>query len=179
MLVVKIMTYLASVHIAFAGIALKMLTVQWIATQCRSGFWKTVQNLKTQTGYLLTRSRVPSARDQLKKNLGCMHMTCTLPCIFEFCWLCLGPWSKHPNCNAYGVAKQDENEKRREMAKKSLEKYTHYYERWASNNSSRQKALADLHQMQTVHVSYTHIFSVWSSYLPWAKILCSVFMWLW
>jgi len=38
MLVVKIMMYLASVHIAFAGIALKMLTVQWIATQCQSGF---------------------------------------------------------------------------------------------------------------------------------------------
>jgi len=38
------------------------------------------------------------------------------------------------------------------MAKKSLEKYTHYYERWASNNSSRQKALANLHQMQTVHM---------------------------
>jgi hypothetical protein len=36
--VVKIMTYLASVHIAFAGIALKRLTVQWIVTQCRNGF---------------------------------------------------------------------------------------------------------------------------------------------
>jgi len=112
------------------------------------------------------------------------------------------------------------------MAKNSLERYTHYYERWASNQSvrlplhtfflfclvssvselallysfqihsyfyisleflwckaiwfiffllqSRQKALADLHQMQTVHVSYTHIFCVCSSYLPWAKILCSV-----
>ncbi|CAK9141649.1 unnamed protein product [Ilex paraguariensis] len=38
------------------------------------------------------------------------------------------------------------------MAKNSLERYTHYYERWATNQSSRQKALADLHQMQTVHV---------------------------
>ncbi|MCH81848.1 putative E3 ubiquitin-protein ligase ARI8-like, partial [Trifolium medium] len=38
------------------------------------------------------------------------------------------------------------------MAKNSLERYTHYYERWASNQSSRQKALADLQQMQTVHL---------------------------
>jgi len=38
------------------------------------------------------------------------------------------------------------------MAKNSLERYTHYYERWASNQLSRQKALADLHQMQTVHL---------------------------
>lgn len=29
----------------------------------------------------------------------------------------------------------DEAERRREMAKNSLERYTHYYERWASNQS--------------------------------------------
>ena len=29
----------------------------------------------------------------------------------------------------------DEAEKRREMAKNSLERYTHYYERWATNQS--------------------------------------------
>ncbi|XP_062075161.1 probable E3 ubiquitin-protein ligase ARI7 [Humulus lupulus] len=45
-----------------------------------------------------------------------------------------------------------EAEKRREMAKNSLERYTHYYERWATNQSSRQKALADLQQMQSVHL---------------------------
>lgn len=38
------------------------------------------------------------------------------------------------------------------MAKNSLERYTHYYERWATNQSSRQKALADLQQMQSVHL---------------------------
>jgi ariadne-1 len=43
----------------------------------------------------------------------------------------------------------DETEKRREMAKNSLERYTHYYERWATNQSSRQKALLDLKKMQT------------------------------
>jgi hypothetical protein len=34
---------------------------------------------------------------------------------------------------------------------------------------SRQKALADLQQMQTVHVSYKCIFYVWSSYPPVSK----------
>jgi hypothetical protein len=29
----------------------------------------------------------------------------------------------------------DESEKRKEMAKNSLERYMHYYERWASNQS--------------------------------------------
>ncbi|XP_040364874.1 probable E3 ubiquitin-protein ligase rbrA isoform X4 [Rosa chinensis] len=93
-----------------------------------------------------------------------MHITCTPPCKFEFCWLCLGAWSEHGErtggfyaCNLYETAKQeevyDEAEKRREMAKNSLERYTHYYERWVTNQSSRQKALAYLQQM-TVHISY-------------------------
>ncbi|XP_014521929.1 probable E3 ubiquitin-protein ligase ARI7 [Vigna radiata var. radiata] len=105
----------------------------------------------------------PKCKRPIEKNQGCMHMTCTPPCKFEFCWLCLGAWSDHGErtggfyaCNRYEAAKQegvyDETERRREMAKNSLERYTHYYERWASNQSSRQKALADLHQMQTVHI---------------------------
>ncbi|KAK3229120.1 hypothetical protein Dsin_001001 [Dipteronia sinensis] len=106
----------------------------------------------------------PRCKRPIEKNQGCMHMTCTPPCKFEFCWLCLGAWTDHGErtggfyaCNRYETAKQegvqyDECEKRREMAKNSLEKYTHYYERWATNQSSRQKALADLQQMQTVHL---------------------------
>ncbi|XP_068317333.1 probable E3 ubiquitin-protein ligase ARI8 [Pyrus communis] len=105
----------------------------------------------------------PKCKRPIEKNQGCMHITCTPPCKFEFCWLCLGAWLDHGErtggfyaCNRYETAKQegvyDESEKRREMAKNSLERYTHYYERWATNQSSRQKALADLQQMQTVHL---------------------------
>ncbi|ONM16393.1 putative E3 ubiquitin-protein ligase ARI8 [Zea mays] len=101
----------------------------------------------------------PKCKRPIEKNQGCMHITCTPPCKFEFCWLCLGPWSEHGErtggfyaCNRYESARQegayDESERRREMAKNSLERYTHYYERWAANQSSRQKALGDLQSLQ-------------------------------
>lgn len=39
-------------------------------------------------------------------------------------------------CNyIFCLLQYDETEKRREMAKNSLERYMHYYERWASNQS--------------------------------------------
>ncbi|KAJ9189220.1 hypothetical protein P3X46_000539 [Hevea brasiliensis] len=96
----------------------------------------------------------PKCKRPIEKNQGCMHMTCTPPCKFEFCWLCLGAWSDHGErtggfyaCNRYEAAKQegayDEAERRREMAKNSLERYTHYYERWASNQLLEK--LSDIH----------------------------------
>ncbi|CAH2038804.1 unnamed protein product, partial [Thlaspi arvense] len=102
----------------------------------------------------------PRCKRPIEKNHGCMHMTCTPPCKFEFCWLCLNAWTEHGErtggfyaCNRYEVARKeglyDEAEKRREMAKNSLERYTHYYERWASNQTSRQKAMADLRRLQS------------------------------
>lgn len=112
------------------------------------------------TNWILANSKsCPKCKRPIEKNQGCMHMTCTPPCKFEFCWLCLGDWSKHGErtggyyaCNRYEQAKTegeyDESERIREMAKNMLERYTHYYERWAANHTSRKKAIVALHKLK-------------------------------
>ncbi|KAI5065676.1 hypothetical protein GOP47_0020371 [Adiantum capillus-veneris] len=113
------------------------------------------------TTWLLVNSKpCPKCKRPIEKNMGCMHMTCTSPCHFEFCWLCLHDWKSHEgsfySCNQYQVdqkaGKYDESEKIRAKAKRDLDRYTHYYERWASNRRSREKALSNLQQLQATQL---------------------------
>ncbi|CAA6663948.1 unnamed protein product [Spirodela intermedia] len=94
----------------------------------------------------------PRCKQPIEKNRDFMRITC-LPCKFAFCWLCLEPWSDHNertggfySCNRYEAARQeglnDETESRRKMAKNYLERYTHYYERWAANQSVSTKKIS-------------------------------------
>uniref|UniRef100_A0A2N9HHA6 RING-type domain-containing protein n=1 Tax=Fagus sylvatica TaxID=28930 RepID=A0A2N9HHA6_FAGSY len=178
LLVVEAMMLLAAAHLAFVGMgttcsAFSTALLKWQCTEeahrpvdCGTvAKWILKNSAESENmNWILANSKpCPKCKRPIEKNQGCMHITCTPPCKFEFCWLCLGAWSDHGErtggfyaCNRYETAKQegvyDEAEKRREMAKNSLERYTHYYERWATNQSSRQKALADLQQMQTVHL---------------------------
>jgi ariadne-1 len=92
----------------------------------------------------------PKCHRPIEKNQGCMHMTCS-QCRHEFCWLCNGPWGEHGErtggfyaCNRFEVAKKageyDDEARRRDNAKASLERYMHYFERWDAHNKARDKA---------------------------------------
>ncbi|KAF7357948.1 RBR-type E3 ubiquitin transferase [Mycena venus] len=86
----------------------------------------------------------PKCMSTIEKNGGCNHMTCK-KCKHEFCWVCMGPWSEHGtawySCNRYdekgGVDARDSQSKSRA----SLERYLHYYNRWANHEQSAKLAL--------------------------------------
>ncbi|KAF5468382.1 hypothetical protein F2P56_012537 [Juglans regia] len=103
--------------------------------------------------WILARTKpCPRCQKSIEKNGGCMHMTCNPPCRYEFCWICLGDWYNHGTCNRYNEAADVEADKNREDAEKYVTKYTHYYDRWAANHSSRQKAIADMQRVQSMQI---------------------------
>ncbi|KAL8231262.1 hypothetical protein R6Q57_001040 [Mikania cordata] len=118
--------------------------------------WVLKNNAEAEnTNWILAYTKpCPKCKRSIEKNHGCMHMTCRPPCGYEFCWLCLGQYRGHDvqACNGYtkGGGQVSEAERQRELAKKAIERYTHYYERWAANEKSRKQALLDLHKIETV-----------------------------
>ncbi|TPX75898.1 hypothetical protein CcCBS67573_g02826 [Chytriomyces confervae] len=75
----------------------------------------------------------------IEKNGGCNHMTCR-KCKYEFCWVCMGPWTDHGtqwyNCNRFdekaGIDARDNQAKSRAL----LERYLHYFNRYANHELS-------------------------------------------
>ncbi|KAG8832946.1 hypothetical protein FRC17_000275 [Serendipita sp. 399] len=67
----------------------------------------------------------------IEKNGGCKH---------EFCWVCMGPWSEHGtawySCNRYDDKAAIEARDAQSKSRISLERYLHYYNRWANHEQS-------------------------------------------
>ncbi|KAJ8454835.1 hypothetical protein ONZ51_g12797 [Trametes cubensis] len=75
----------------------------------------------------------------IEKNGGCNHMTCK-KCKYEFCWVCMGPWTEHGtswySCNRYDEKASVEARDAQTRSRASLERYLHYYNRWANHEQS-------------------------------------------
>ncbi|BGP24209.1 hypothetical protein JCM10295v2_003117 [Rhodotorula toruloides] len=74
----------------------------------------------------------------IEKNGGCNHMTCK-KCKWEFCWVCMGPWSEHGtswyNCSRY-EEKGDTQKDAQSKSRAALERYLHYYNRFSNHEQS-------------------------------------------
>jgi ariadne-1 len=118
----------------------------------------------------------PKCGVPIEKNQGCMHMTCKPPCRYGFCWICLGDWNNHVQCNGYDEANSTKV-KDIDKVKKYARKYYHYYGRWAENNLSRLKAIEDLRRVKTEQIEKlsaklgkTHI-ELWFIVVAWQQIV--------
>lgn len=93
----------------------------------------------------------PKCQSSIEKNGGCNHMTCR-KCKHEFCWVCLNEWSEHNNnysCNRFRDDKA-EDELRKNRSRQSLERYLHFYKRFAIHENSMKADLKTVKKIEDI-----------------------------
>ncbi|KAL8277440.1 hypothetical protein RQP46_010162 [Phenoliferia psychrophenolica] len=88
----------------------------------------------------------PKCQQTIEKNGGCQHMTCR-KCRWEFCWVCKANWTDH-NSVPHSCARyegKDDPEVTQSASRASLERYLHYYTRFA-NHEQATKLEQDLYE---------------------------------
>ncbi|CAJ0931469.1 unnamed protein product, partial [Mesorhabditis belari] len=81
----------------------------------------------------------PQCHACIEKNGGCNHMQCA-KCKHHFCWMCFGDWKSHGSeyyvCSRYKENPSVAAEANHVKARRALEKYLHYFERYENHNKS-------------------------------------------
>uniref|UniRef100_A0AAF5HXV3 RBR-type E3 ubiquitin transferase n=1 Tax=Strongyloides stercoralis TaxID=6248 RepID=A0AAF5HXV3_STRER len=81
----------------------------------------------------------PKCASTIEKNGGCNHMICHR-CKYEYCWVCLQEWGPHGNnwysCNKYNEKRDSNNHTNVTQARAKLNRYLHYYQRYANHQQS-------------------------------------------
>ncbi|KAE9112471.1 putative E3 ubiquitin-protein ligase [Phytophthora fragariae] len=96
---------------------------------------------ETANWILANTKKCPKCSVRIEKNQGCNHMTCR-SCNYEFCWICMEGWDKHGSgtggyykCNRYDAdAETADTDAAR--AKAELDRYLHYYQRFANHSEA-------------------------------------------
>ncbi|EWM22465.1 ariadne-like ubiquitin ligase [Nannochloropsis gaditana] len=101
---------------------------------------------ETANWILANTRKCPKCATRIEKNQGCNHMTCR-QCKFEFCWICMGPWTEHGantggyyKCNKYDPSTPTKDEQDGAKAKAELDRYLHYYQRYDNHHKAQEYA---------------------------------------
>ncbi|GAN06593.1 RING-5 like protein [Mucor ambiguus] len=89
----------------------------------------------------------PQCQSPIEKNGGCNHMWCK-QCKHEFCWVCLGDWKTH-NGQAYNCNRYTEDTAGLSKKRASLERYLHYWTRYANHQNSSKLDQALYHKTES------------------------------
>ncbi|KAL3114236.1 hypothetical protein niasHT_014080 [Heterodera trifolii] len=81
----------------------------------------------------------PNCHSCIEKNGGCNHMQCS-KCKHHFCWMCFRDWKTHGSeyyeCSRYKENPQIAQEANNQKARRALERYLHYFERFENHHKS-------------------------------------------
>lgn len=106
---------------------------------------------ETANWILANTKTCPKCRVRIEKNQGCNHMTCQ-HCRYEFCWICSGDWKDHGantggyyNCNKFDDKNNNsEDQSDAAKAKRELDRYLHYYQRYHAHADAQKFAMKHL-----------------------------------